>query len=110
MALNDATTFLVLKFFPPVNKCFCLFQLNESIERARQEQESANKAKKQLNDVQQRLLLSEQSYLDLSAKYSDMQSAKYTVEKDLRELKLALENETLSRNQVSEQSAELHGG
>ena len=38
-----------------------------------------------------------------------MQSAKYAVEKELRELKMALENETLNRNQVSEQSAELHG-
>lgn len=53
--------------------------------------------------------MSEQSYLDLSSKYSDLQSAKYSVEKELRELRLALESETLNRNQASEQSQELHG-
>ena len=56
----------------------------------------------------QRLTITEQSYQDLSSKYSDLQSAKSAVEKELRDLRLALESETLNRNQASEQSAELN--
>ncbi|XP_052256843.1 rho-associated protein kinase 2-like [Dreissena polymorpha] len=82
--------------------------LNESKEKVWQEQENSNKARKQISDLQQRLNMSEQSYLDLSSKYSDLQGAKLAVEKELRALRLALENEQLNRNQASEQSVELH--
>lgn len=82
--------------------------LNESKEKFRQEQENSNKARKQLSEIQQRLTVSEQSYLDISSKYSDLLSAKNAVEKELRDLRLALENETLNRNQASEQTVELH--
>jgi hypothetical protein len=57
----------------------------------------------------QRLTITEQSYQDISNKYNELQSAKSAVEKELRDLRLALESETLNRNQASEQSAELHG-
>ena len=57
----------------------------------------------------QRQMYTEQNYQDLSGKYSELQSAKTAVEKELRDLRLALENETLNRNQVDEQTDELHG-
>ena len=71
--------------------------------------ENSNKLRKQLTDVQQRLTITDQSYSDLNMKYSELQSAKQTVEKELRDLRMALENEALNRNQVSEHTAELHG-
>ena len=83
--------------------------MSESKERCRQEQENANKARKQLSDAQQRLALTEQNLHDLNAKNSELQTSKSLVEKELRDLRLQLENETLNRNQDSEQKAELHG-
>jgi len=83
--------------------------VSESKERCRQEQENANKARKQLSDTQQRLALTEQNLHDLNAKNSELQTSKSLVEKELRDLRLQLENETLNRNQDSEQKAELHG-
>lgn len=56
----------------------------------------------------QRLTITEQSYHEMTSKYNEIQSAKSSVEKELRDLRLALENETLNRNQASEQTAELH--
>ena len=90
---------------------FVLFylQLFEQKEKSRQEVENSNKLRKQLTEVQQRLTVSDQSYNDLNMKYSDLQNAKQSVEKELRDLRMALENETLNRNQVSEHTAELHG-
>ena len=88
---------------------FLLSQVSESKERCRQEQENANKARKQLSDAQQRLTLTEQNLHDLNAKNSELQTSKSLVEKELRDLRLQLENETLNRNQDSEQKAELHG-
>lgn len=84
-------------------------QLFDQKEKSRQEVENSNKLRKQLSEVQQRLTLSDQSYNDLNMKYSDLQSAKQTVEKELRDLRVALESEALNRNQVSEHTAELHG-
>ena len=93
---------------PSVTLIF-LLQLSEQKEKSRLEVENSNKLRKQLTEVQQRLTISDQSYSDINMKYSELQSAKQTVEKELRDLRVALESEALNRNQVSEHTAELHG-
>ncbi|KAK3585004.1 hypothetical protein CHS0354_024918 [Potamilus streckersoni] len=82
--------------------------LSEQKEQARLDADNANKSKKTVAELQQRLNIAEQNYSDVNVRYSDILSAKQNLERDLLNLQTALEQEKNTRVHVSSQTEELH--
>ena len=71
--------------------------------------EACNKYKRQYTELQQRLTLADQKFVELEERYMKAVTSEKDVERNLASLQNAFDQERNSRNQESEHSAELNG-
>lgn len=83
-------------------------KVQEYEEKMRFDSENVNRLKKTCSELQQRYNHVDQSYTELNSKYSEVQAAKMSLEKEIANLHILLNEERASINQkVSEQSSDL---